>query len=504
MDTGEHESDIQPELKLYFSDYFDVDESIVEQYGAFNISLITDLPLFVDPFLLFNSEKEEYQALHDEIIDYLGFLHQLSVKGEVSQGLIKQLYRFQEIPQNWLGYSGFGNSGRGLGIKFANALHKNLGTVLSNFGSEQLTKASHLEKLTLVEDGVGRDSISDFTTNLIFKYLLEYTQTFAKTHLKPEQRKVFRIPRVEFNSKTQSWAEKSYELPLYRNGDKDDFVLLTPEDILSKDDNWINRSDLINGFDRIPNSISNEELRAKVNHYFNSVLPKDPSKSEKKDAFRKTLREFPELYDYYINDREERGDEATAISSVQVESSKLLYVDKFRKLPELLASSTEFYKVIPNSFEDAYTRVLYLKQVIENNDGYKIFWKGTELLIAREDDVHVLYQLTWFLTLSDVNHEVNNGRGPADFKVSRGAVDKSLVEFKLASNSKLKQNLAKQLEVYEAANQTNKSVKVIFYFTESEKLRVEAILKELGLEGAENVVLIDARCDNKPSASNAK
>ena len=44
------------ELKIYFSDFFNVDEDIIESYGAVNISLINDMPLFVDPFLLFNSE----------------------------------------------------------------------------------------------------------------------------------------------------------------------------------------------------------------------------------------------------------------------------------------------------------------------------------------------------------------------------------------------------------------------------------------------------------------
>ena len=61
------------ELKIYFSDFFDVDEDIIESYGAVNISLINDMPLFVDPFLLFNSEKPEYQQIHAEIIRYLLF-----------------------------------------------------------------------------------------------------------------------------------------------------------------------------------------------------------------------------------------------------------------------------------------------------------------------------------------------------------------------------------------------------------------------------------------------
>ncbi len=63
---------------LYFSDHFGVSRQIVEGYGAFDISLVADLPLFVDPFLLFASRKPEYRKLHDGIIDYLPEPHVLA------------------------------------------------------------------------------------------------------------------------------------------------------------------------------------------------------------------------------------------------------------------------------------------------------------------------------------------------------------------------------------------------------------------------------------------
>ena len=59
---------------VYFSDIFNVDESILESYGAMNISLLNDIPLFIDPFLLYASEKPEYRQLHENILDYLSFL----------------------------------------------------------------------------------------------------------------------------------------------------------------------------------------------------------------------------------------------------------------------------------------------------------------------------------------------------------------------------------------------------------------------------------------------
>ena len=114
-----------------------------------------------------------------------------------------------------------------------------------------------------------------------------------------------------------------------------------------------------------------------------------------------------------------------------------------------------------------------------------------------------MYRLTWYATTFDVNAEVNNGRGPVDYKVSKGKANASLVEFKLASNSKLKRNLEKQTEVYGKASQTDKAIKVILYFSQSELDKVNKALKDLKLEGREDIVLIDAGRDTKASGSNA-
>ncbi len=82
-----------------------------------------------------------------------------------------------------------GNGGTGLGKDFADSLIKNLKVLFSDFGSEQITKGSHIEKVCLVDDRVGRDNISDFTTNLIKHYLCEYTQEFARKNIAPHLRK---------------------------------------------------------------------------------------------------------------------------------------------------------------------------------------------------------------------------------------------------------------------------------------------------------------------------
>jgi len=102
-----------------------------------------------------------------------------------------------------------------------------------------------------------------------------------------------------------------------------------------------------------------------------------------------------------------------------------------------------------------------------------------------------------------VSAEVDDGRGPADFKVSRGTRDKTIIEMKLAKNSHLKQNLAKQTDIYQKASDAQNAIKAIMFFSEEEEGRVGGILKELKMTGSRDIVLIDARRHNKPSGSKA-
>lgn len=46
------------DVSIHFSDYFEVSPDSLEEFGAFDISLINDLPLFIDPFLLFTAKMK--------------------------------------------------------------------------------------------------------------------------------------------------------------------------------------------------------------------------------------------------------------------------------------------------------------------------------------------------------------------------------------------------------------------------------------------------------------
>jgi hypothetical protein len=428
--------------------------------------------------------------------------------------LLKSWYTFPEVKQTWLGYSEVGNSGRGPGIKFGHTLDENLRGKFSDFDKDTICRSPHLEKLCLIKEKIGKDNISDFVTNLIKGFLLRYTQTFAQKYLNTSMIKSFPVIHVDFSYVTASWNSGHFQLPVnILNTQKEDYVLLTPKDLLTKDDTWINKNDLVNNFNDIVSSVSNTELRAQLNFYFVRNLPKPvftkkgkekkPRKTDIANAVSAVIKEYPKLINYYIKYKEDKSEEAKSVSGERVYEVQKLFVEKLSTFIALLDKETKFYQTEKDTLSTAYERVLFLKNVIENKDGYRVFYaKGVP--IKRETDVHVMFRLTWYASLDDVTPEANDGRGPVDFKISQGASDKTLVEFKLASNNKLSQNLQNQVEIYKKAHDTDKAIKVILFFSAEEEIRVKKILTALGLSNEKYVVLIDARKDNKVSASKAK
>ena len=143
---------------------------------------------------------------------------------------------------------------------------------------------------------MGRDHLSDFVTNLIKQFLLDYTQTFAKRHLRPEFVRTVGVNRVAFNQDAKRWVPGRYELP-FINGD---YVILTPKDMLTRDEAWINRGDLLDGIEDVYHSIPNQQLRNQIDTYFMSRLAEDATDQDRKSLAARTVEQFPILLDHYI------------------------------------------------------------------------------------------------------------------------------------------------------------------------------------------------------------
>ena len=403
--------------RVKFNEYFNIKKEDLDKEGFFNISLISDLPLFIDPFHLFYSKKDDYQKLHKNIIDYLIFLKTISSgysDKKLPSCIINTYYKFPEVKQNWFGFSFIGNEGRGLGKKFANALNNNFNELFNDFGSGK--KANHLEKLTLIADRVGKDSISDFSTNLIHGFLAEKTEEFTLKYIDKNKTNTFTIKKAEFDYTHQVWKPKIYTLPAY----KGNYVLLTPKDLLTKNDTWINKTDFIKDFETIPVAMADDVLREQLSRYFDQKLKEHAKtrlnkKTKKLESYQtqetrtkaviETTREFPQSINTYIKLKEEKGEQAKTISEMYVDKTETFLENQFSNF----AQNVDTNKKKPTSYEEAYERALYFKECVELHDNYKNLYDGGKP--ASEDWIQRMFWFVWYGSESDLNREPGNGLG---------------------------------------------------------------------------------------------
>lgn len=193
---------------------------------------------------------------------------------------------------------------------------------------------------------------------------------------------------------------------------------------------------------------------------------------------------------------------AASPGTVQNVSNRVVNLDSqdfFAFINDIRDSLNSGIKSTRNSYEEALHRVTILKQIIEDKGGSRLFANPAN---QNEAFFQQLFKFTFEGSDFDINAEVNNGRGSVDFIVSRGPTDKTIIEFKLAKNSKISQNLKNQVEVYKKANGTENAVIAILYFNSEEHNRIEKLIGKLGLNTQENIILIDGQ--TKVSASNVR
>ena len=408
-----------------------------------------------------------------------------------------------------------GNKGAALGKRYAKFLYENIRFAISN---NSITKSDHIEKIMLLYEGSGKDKISDLTVNLIKGFLCAYTENFAKQYMDAKYLKKMIVEKADFDYETESFISREYLLPwIINEKGKKEYVLLTPKDILREDEPAINRKDFFDSYDDIRTMIDNNSLRAYVNNYIGKAVYEYEEKQKRnnrkisersikkieKEAFKETVRDYPELNDYYIKYVENNPKQVNAIAHEECKDE----LEKF-----YINSKTLISKVLNGGYvvneditarEEAKNRIKFFKHIIEDCDGYlALYYNGKQ--IAKEKDLQRLFKFVWYGTSYKVDAEPNNGRGQADFIVSEGINNQNIIEFKLASNSSLG-HVFTQVKIYESANCTDGSLIVIFCFSTEEIRIAEKVVKEAGYEDVidESVFVIDCRKDNKKSASKA-
>lgn len=165
-----------------------------------------DLPLAIDPFLLFKSRDSEYRELHKLILS--AFNAGIAAVGRGDKSEAKYLFDFPEVSEIGLGYTTKGKRGSGVGSFLTNLILE----TLESSPMLQERGIRHVEEMQLLSAGVGPDRISDITANLLKRFLIEYTQ---------RQCTIWKIPLTSrvpmhhiYDPSLREWRDSYEDLPV--------------------------------------------------------------------------------------------------------------------------------------------------------------------------------------------------------------------------------------------------------------------------------------------------
>lgn len=192
----------------------------------------TDIPVGIDPFLLYKSRDVHLSTLHRQIVDLFNSGFKLIHSGQRQKA--RSLFNFPEVSEIGFGYSREGKRGSGVGRFLSELIIETLAE------SPVLLKRGirHVEEMQLISVGIGPDRISDIAANLIKAHLIEYTQKQCETWNVPLHEDV-PLTNV-FQADSQEWADGYYKLP--RSPFDGNPILFVPRRIV-RTLPWINYED---------------------------------------------------------------------------------------------------------------------------------------------------------------------------------------------------------------------------------------------------------------------
>ncbi|MFT5470530.1 MAG: hypothetical protein ACI8UO_005659 [Verrucomicrobiales bacterium] len=351
-----------------------------------------------------------------------------------------------------------------------------------DFGQEQISSGSHLEKFGLLEDGIGKDMISDFTTTLIKSFLCEYTEIFAQKEIANPLRRRVTVQKAVFNYDTRSWESRQYDLPFYNR----DYVLLTPRDMLTRDENWINRPEMLDQFETLQNALPNDQLRAEISQYLLRVMPPDPTRKELRRLFGDAVRQFPEVLDHYISRKERNGNQAAAASVEKVKQTYGLFVEQVRQFVTSELVPAGFYTNFGDSQRACEKRISILSAAFGEGGARPYFCRDGKP-IGNQDELLLILRMLWLAT-------PDGGELPKSHSESFG-----LVTARLGSNKQLSRSLSSYCRKARDGNRL-----AIFSFSDSDYTSTNAVLKSEDLNFRPDIVHIDARSDQKKEAKKSR
>jgi hypothetical protein len=472
---------------MLFSDQFHIDLDGREDW--FDPLLSSDIKLFIDPFLIFQNEFGAFKGAHSEIIDFYEYAFNCVAKAAGQRGSgywIKALsiLKTPEAEEFCLGFTARGTDGAGAGGGKARLLAEGLEKAIA-FG---LSSPEHFETVQLFREKIGRDTISDATANILRVRFAKYTERICKK-LSLETKTVLH-PRAKFDFVRGRWEAANLTAPINPFNGKQ--ILLCPKAYL-KPLPTINPKDYWGYcFDEDPDDLRRE-------------FGEEITRSVKKEIIIENALTHFDSVESFVEFLK-----STGVAPYDIDSDPKGLVRWYHTTRDYIASHPVRARIKDETdLEKFIDEIIQAFQTfIEDNGGWKLMFSddGT----PRSEEIcqlaflgivkHICHQND-----IDVSKEANIGRGPVDFKLSRGIELRALIEMKLVSNTKFWNGLERQLPKYLAAEGVRVGKFLIIAFDSDElgkvkdaQNRARDLTKKLKYKLTSKTVLVEYK---PPSAS---
>lgn len=425
-----------------FADYYGVDPADMEALGVLNPTLAVDTKLFIDPLLLGDSEHEEIRG--DGVDQYVNHFETIikllaasTKEGDVAWRSAARLFQFHEIPFTCLGYGAASIRGSAFGKKLIRHVMQT-GKEVVDLG---IRDPDLFVALALFEEGIGPDRISDMTTHVLLDELVKFNSRVLSTLRVPAQRFTLLGRRVSLAANPLESSPRP--------------VLLVPTDVLRE-------LPLATDWDEVADAAShNADMRTRVNYHIGHIWAAKTKRDKRKlrDEALANAEAFKTLLDLLHSAENQPYNTASDPSGL-------------RRWAEAAKSITEAHPLllrVPGELDlDGVYNVVrqiveQFRQLIENNGLAKSLWNGKEHL-PEQYSQRLFFAVAYSYCKAnnlDISPEADSGRGPVDFKVSKGFDSRVLVEVKLSTNSKLLSGYTNQLETYKRAEESLRAIYLV-------------------------------------------
>jgi len=476
-----------------FSERFGLDRDASEDW--FDVVLPVDTELFVDPFLIWPEDKGEWADAHDRLIDFFNFaieLMQRSMKdGRFDRKsphyqAAARMLLFPEPSEFCLGY-GETPMGLGAGWGLRGTMLRAAETTI-NLGIEDV---NHFEELTLFQDQIGPDRISDITCNVLKSHFIAYTKRVIEEHGLTDMTQNISIPHSDWSRDAAGWLNRTHRL--IRNPFTGKAVLLVPERFLRK-------LPTVDPYEFWDWAFANESDQIKGQ--FNYDVGRGVKKSQ--EIARMASRNV-ELVRRYIAQLEKEPKPAYPLTDDP--RGEVSWYDAAQQIgalykgPKPPQDEDDFCNFIESLLDE-------FKHVIEDRGVWDLLWNGN--VPRKERHVQLAFTAVMYGFCKtyniDFSPESNAGSGPVDFKFSQGWTRRAAIEIKLANNSHFWNGLKRQIIQYLKAEGIKCGFFLSVQFSEEDMSRerverVEEAAKDVSSKSGRSVKPKFVNAMKRPSAS---